>query len=281
MALTPEEIHNKTFNETTFKKGYDQIEVDDFLDSIEITVSALVKEVDDLRSATRGEIPASVTAKLDELTADNENLSSALAQAQTEAETLRNQNSELASASSQGDSAVADQLSAQLNAVTQELSVAQQTLSALENEKAALENDKAALVAQVDQLSAHNEELSQGAVVAPISASDASVSAVRMLELAQRTADETVASARIEGEQFLTEASSQAERIMSETTSNVANITREFEGQKAGLERKIEELRAYEREYRGRLRSYLEGQLRELEAKKLDVELESGPADDE
>jgi len=274
MALTPEEIHNKTFNETTFKKGYDQIEVDDFLDSIEITVSALVKEVDDLRSATRGEIPASVTAKLDELTADNENLSSALAQAQTEAETLRNQNSELASASSQGDSAVADQLSAQLNAVTQELSVAQQTLSALEN-------DKAALVAQVDQLSAHNEELSQGAVVAPISASDASVSAVRMLELAQRTADETVASARIEGEQFLTEASSQAERIMSETTSNVANITREFEGQKAGLERKIEELRAYEREYRGRLRSYLEGQLRELEAKKLDVELESGPADDE
>ncbi|MCX6404590.1 MAG: DivIVA domain-containing protein [Actinobacteria bacterium] len=274
MALTPEEIHNKTFNETTFKKGYDQIEVDDFLDELEITVSALVKEVDDLRSATRGEIPASVTAKLDELIADNENLWSELAQAQSEADSLRKQNAELASASSQGDSAVADQLSAQLQAVQQELSAAQQVLAALENEKAAL-------VAQVDQLSAHNEELSQGAAVAPISASDASVSAVRMLELAQRTADETVASARIEGEQFLSEASSQAERIMSETTSNVANITREFEGQKANLERKIEELRAYEREYRGRLRSYLEGQLRELEAKKLDVELESGPADDE
>lgn len=274
MALTPEEIHNKTFTETTFKKGYDQIEVDDFLDEIEITVSALVNEVDDLRSATRGEIPGSVTAKLDELTAENENLATALAQAQAEAEALRNQNSELASASSQGDTAVAEQLNAQLQAVQHELSEAQQSLAALENEKAAL-------LAQVDQLSAQNEELSQGAAVAPISASDASVSAVRMLELAQRTADETVASARIESEQVLNDASSQAERILSETTTNVANITREFEVQKVNFERKIEELRAYEREYRGRLRSYLEGQLRELETKKLDVELEAGSTEDE
>jgi DivIVA domain-containing protein len=274
MALTPEEIHNKTFTETTFKKGYDQIEVDDFLDEIEITVSALVNEVDDLRSATRGEIPASVTAKLDELTAENENLSSALVQAQAEVESLRNQNSELASASSQGDTAVAEQLNAQLQTVQHELSETQQALAALENEKAAL-------LAQVDQLNAQNEELAQGSAVAPISASDASVSAVRMLELAQRTADETIASARIEGEQVLSEASSQAERLLTETTGNVANITREFEVQKAGFERKIEELRAYEREYRGRLRSYLEGQLRELEAKKLDVELEAGSTEEE
>lgn len=274
MALTPEEIRNKTFNETTFKKGYDQIEVDDFLDEIEITVSALVQEVDDLRSATRGEIPAAVTAKLDELTADNENLWSELAQAQSEADSLRNQNAELASASSQGDSGVAEQLSAQLQAVSQELSQTQQALAALENEKAAL-------VAQVDQLNAQNEELSHTAAVAPISSSDASVSAVRMLELAQRTADEAIASARMEGEQVLNEASSNAERLLTETTSNVANITREFEVQKAGFERKIEELRAYEREYRGRLRSYLEGQLRELETKKLDVELESGQTNDE
>ncbi|MEY3606591.1 MAG: hypothetical protein RL289_771, partial [Actinomycetota bacterium] len=35
------------------------------------------------------------------------------------------------------------------------------------------------------------------------------------------------------------------------------------------MERRVEELRAYEREYRGRLRSYLEGQLRELESKNL------------
>jgi len=274
MAITPEEIHNKTFNETTFKKGYDQVEVDDFLDQIEGTVSALIAEVEDLRSATRGEIPASITAKIDELTAENENLSLELTQAQTEVESLRNQNSELAAASSQGDSAVAEQLSAQLHAVQQELSETQLALAALENEKAVL-------VAQVDKLGAHNEELSQGTAVAPIAASEASVSAVKMLELAQRTADETIASARIESDQVLSEALLNSELIMSETTTNVANITREFDTQKVNFERKIEELRAYEREYRGRLRSYLEGQLRELEAKKLDVELEAGSAEDE
>ncbi len=32
------------------------------------------------------------------------------------------------------------------------------------------------------------------------------------------------------------------------------------------MERRVEELRAYEREYRGRLRNYLEAQLRELDS---------------
>ena len=46
-------------------------------------------------------------------------------------------------------------------------------------------------------------------------------------------------------------------------------MTREFEVHKSNMERRVEELRAYEREYRSRLRSYLEGQLRELEGKSL------------
>ncbi len=46
-------------------------------------------------------------------------------------------------------------------------------------------------------------------------------------------------------------------------------MSRDFEVQKAAMERRVEELRAYEREYRSRLRSYLEGQLRELETKNL------------
>jgi hypothetical protein len=40
-----------------------------------------------------------------------------------------------------------------------------------------------------------------------------------------------------------------------------------LEQERTLLERKIDELRAFEREYRSRLKSYLEGQLRELEAK--------------
>lgn len=277
MALTPEEIHNKTFNVSTFKKGYDLDEVDDFLDEIEITVSALVREVADLQSATRGEIPASITAKIDELTSENETLSASLASAQAEVETLRAQNAQLAVASSEGDAAVSEELNNQLAATAQELANVQQALAALEAEKQSLENEKSELLSQVEKLTAHNEELSQGTAVANISGNDASTAAVRLLEIAQRTADETIASARVESDQVLGAASSEAERLLAETTSNIANITREFEEKQLSFDRKIEELRAYEREYRGRLRSYLEGQLRELEAKRLDIELESGP----
>ncbi len=49
-------------------------------------------------------------------------------------------------------------------------------------------------------------------------------------------------------------------------TSN-ARPSGSFEQERSLLERKIDELRAFEREYRSRLKSYLEGQLRELEAK--------------
>jgi DivIVA domain-containing protein len=281
MALTPEEIHSKTFRETSLKKGYDQIEVDDFLDAIELTVAEMAREIEDLRSATRGEIPSSVTAKLDELTAENEGLSSSLNQAHAEIESLRAQHSDLAAASTQGDSAVVDQLNQQIANTQNELSSAQQELAAAQQAITSAHQENEALNARVAELSAHNSELAQNTAVVPISSSDASLSAVRMLELAQRTADETVAGARIEGEQILHEASSEAERLLTDTKSDVANITREFEGQKAQLERKVEELRAYEREYRGRLRSYLEGQLRELEAKKLDVELEAGTSEDQ
>jgi hypothetical protein len=50
---------------------------------------------------------------------------------------------------------------------------------------------------------------------------------------------------------------------------NVSNMTRELEAQRVSVERRVEELRAYEREYRGRLRNYLEGQLRELDSKNI------------
>jgi len=87
--------------------------------------------------------------------------------------------------------------------------------------------------------------------------------------LAQRTADEAVATARIESEQLLISAKATSEELVSVAKANVANITREFETQRVAMERRVEELRAYEREYRGRLRSYLEGQLRELESKNI------------
>jgi DivIVA domain-containing protein len=50
MALTPEDVVNKRFQITKFREGYDQDEVDDFLDSVVVELRRLTVENDDLRS---------------------------------------------------------------------------------------------------------------------------------------------------------------------------------------------------------------------------------------
>lgn len=50
MALLPEDVVNKRFQQTKFREGYDQDEVDDFLDEIVVELRRLSAENDDLRS---------------------------------------------------------------------------------------------------------------------------------------------------------------------------------------------------------------------------------------
>ncbi|MGL5912394.1 MAG: DivIVA domain-containing protein, partial [Phycicoccus sp.] len=49
MALTPEDVLNKTFTQTQFRRGYDEREVDDFLDDIVAEMRRMTKESDELR----------------------------------------------------------------------------------------------------------------------------------------------------------------------------------------------------------------------------------------
>lgn len=49
MALTPEDVVNKRFQSTKFREGYDQDEVDDFLDEIVVELRRLNQENDELR----------------------------------------------------------------------------------------------------------------------------------------------------------------------------------------------------------------------------------------
>jgi DivIVA domain-containing protein len=60
MALSPEEILSKRFQTTKFRDGYDQDEVDDFLDEVVVEMRRLVAENADLRAAksSSGEITA-------------------------------------------------------------------------------------------------------------------------------------------------------------------------------------------------------------------------------
>src|SRR5690349_24735767 len=49
MALTPEDVVNKRFQATKFREGYDQDEVDDFLDEVVNELRRLNAENDELR----------------------------------------------------------------------------------------------------------------------------------------------------------------------------------------------------------------------------------------
>jgi len=49
MALTPEDVVNKRFNPTKFREGYDQDEVDDFLDEVVVELRRLNQENEELR----------------------------------------------------------------------------------------------------------------------------------------------------------------------------------------------------------------------------------------
>jgi DivIVA domain-containing protein len=114
------------------------------------------------------------------------------------------------------------------------------------------------------------------APVAAPAGSGSADAAARLLQLAQKTADELVGDARSQAEKILGEARSKGEQLVAESRGRAERIDREaqerqrqtigtLEQQKIDLERKVEELRAFEREYRTRLKSYLESQLRQLE----------------
>ena len=251
MALTPEDVRNKRFTAVRFKEGYDLDEVDSFLDEVEDSLTELSRVAADLQATAKGEIPASIRESLIQFENENKALKQLVDSLQNE---LQAAEAAAASATSGDtvDRGVVDALNKQIDDLRSELAASQEDKNTLTQEIVGLK-----------------DAVAQGVAAPSADIADVSTASVRILELAQRTADEAVAIARIEAEELRNKTSAEVESLMSEAKSGIANMTREFEVQRAALERKVEELRAYEREYRSRLRSYLEGQIRELDGNSL------------
>jgi len=116
---------------------------------------------------------------------------------------------------------------------------------------------------------------------------DASSAAARLLEIAGRNADELVADAKDEADKIVGEARTKAERLEaeskakaermesdartraqmldSETAERRAQLFGDLEKERDKLNGEVETLRAFEREYRSRLKSYFSQQLEALE----------------
>ncbi len=124
-------------------------------------------------------------------------------------------------------------------------------------------------------------------VIKVITAAEASSAATRLLELATRNADEVVAEAREDAEKIVVQARTEAEKLEadtkertdkleqdartraqsldSETENRRRELLGEMEQEKGRLDGEIENLRAFEREYRSRLKSYFTEQLEALD----------------
>jgi DivIVA domain-containing protein len=209
MPLSPDEVVNKRFSATKFRQGYDEEEVDEFLDE--------------------------VVAELRRLTSDNEDLKSKLSACERRVSEL-----------SRGG---ATTIAAAPEPEPEPIAAAPEPPPAPAPAPAPVpEPTPAPIAAQAPVMSAGPE------------------GAAGMLALAQKLHDEHVEAGRAEGAKVVAEAKDHADRLVREAEEKQRRTLGNLEQERAVLERKVEELRAFERDYRRRLKAYLEGQLRDLDA---------------
>lgn len=222
MALTPEDVVNKRFQTTKFREGYDQDEVDDFLDEIVIELRRLNQENDE----------------------------------------LRRQVSELQSGGSVEETDVPAPVSADGQQAPEVVEPAVEDTPAVEEpvaepEPVAPAAPAAPAVPQVSE-----------ATPAPAAteSTDSASSAAGVLAMAQRLHDEYVAEGEKKRDEIITQAETEADQLVSEAKDTRKRTLDDLERKKVVLEREVEELRGFERDYRSRLRSFIEGQLQDLDS---------------
>ena len=227
MPLTPEDVSNKRFTPVRLREGYDMGEVDQFLDEVEAELARLTKENDDLR------------AKLSAAqTGGGSSFQDNPPTAQTPAVQEHEPEPEPAPAPPPPPEPVAEPVAA-----------APQTI-------------------RVETVP------------------EASNAAARLLEIATRNADELVEQAKDEADKIIGEARTKSERLESEakvkadrlesdartraqmldseTAERRQQMFGELERERDKLNSEVETLRAFEREYRSRLKSYFTQQLEAL-----------------
>src|SRR5262249_1078868 len=223
MPLTPADVRNKQFSTTRLRPGYDEEEVDAFLDEVEVELDRLIQENED-----RG-------AKLVE--------------------------------SMRGGTAVP--------ALNSPLTEHEPDLMAPEPMRPEPERrpEPAMMSSEYKMAPPPEDNMDTAARVLAL----AQQTADQAIADARREADETLGRARREADEILGKARRQAEQITSDARARAESLERDAQErhrqamgslvqQREELERRVDDLRAFEREYRSRLKAYLEGQLRDLEA---------------
>jgi len=128
--------------------------------------------------------------------------------------------------------------------------------------------DAAGLSAETEALRTENATLRQQLQEAQSrpAGSDAE-NATEIIVLAQKLHDDYVRTGQETADKAINDAKNEAHRIVTEAEDTSTRTLTKLEQDRALLERKIDELRLYERDYRARLRAYLNSLLEDLEKK--------------
>jgi DivIVA domain-containing protein len=240
MPLTPADVHNVAFSKPPIgKRGYNEDEVDAFLDLVENELTRLIEENSDLRqrieeldrelAAGGGGGAAQPTQAIPTFVPEPEPVKPAPVAA-PEAPVVSTSTEE------------------QAMKAARVLTLAQDTADRLTG-TAKAESDKmlADARANADQI------LSEARHTAETTVTDA-----------RQRADAMLADAQTRSETQLRQAQEKADALQADAERKHSEIMGTINQQRTVLEGRLEQLRTFEREYRTRLKTYLESQLEEL-----------------
>lgn len=279
MPLTPADVHNVAFKKPPIgKRGYDDEEVDAFLDLVEAELARLIEENNGLR------------AQVSEL-------EGRLAQASAPAPAAAEENPSTTTgqyAALQQNAARQDEASAPVHAAPVEQApppppVQPEPVAPVAAPPAPglSDHEKASRILALASETA-DRHLSEAKAEADQHVAEARQRAEQQVAAANEASERQVNEARAQAEQHLGEARSKADALLSDSQSKAsateqaaqsraqelttaaerkeAEILRGLAERRSVLERRIETLRAFESEYRSRVHGFLQNQLKELES---------------
>jgi DivIVA domain-containing protein len=253
MPLTPADVHNVAFSKPPIgKRGYNEDEVDAFLDLVEAELARLIEENEDLREQVS-------------------DLEQRLGNAQADLEDARSR----PQPSMNGPVSPPTQQIRPVEPPPMQRSMEPQRMGGPLGD--ADSGDHHVQVAKVLSMA---QEMAERLTAEAKSEADAMLSDSRnkseqLLSEARTKSDALVNDARSRAETMLNDARTRAETLERQSRDKAASLVGDAERKQAEiigsitrdksvLEKKIDELRTFEREYRTRLKTYLESQLRDL-----------------
>lgn len=274
MSLTPADVHNVAFSKPPIgKRGYNEDEVDAFLDLVETELARLIEDNTELRQQVE-QLDAELESSRSDLETARASAQSSGPAAETDTAGPATQPQPAQPQPAQQQQPAQDDASRRLASVPTPETEQTQAHAALVNENGE-PNVQAAKVLglaqeMADRLTAEAKTESDGMLA------EARTKSEQLLSDARSKADSMVNEARTRAETMLNDARTRAETLERQARDKATTMEREAQRkytetmnnmntEKNGLNKKIEELRTIEREYRTRLRGFLESQLRELD----------------